>query len=323
MRNSILRTFIVSFLVTFIVGFTLLSALTDTSSTSGMMMQASAVSFDVSKLTLIFEISLVVAILFTAYNAWENNSIATSYKEDIARLEKNEAPKNPDLLVLAKQLADLQAELQAVSADETATRATIIEEERKRFARELHDSVSQELFATTMILSAVSSNKSPESNQTQTDLALKILHEAQNEMRAMLLHLRPTELEGKSLVEGLRGLIEELAAKVSSKIDYRLDDVAASVTIEDNLFRMSQEILSNTLRHAKAEHINVRLFEEKRTIILKITDDGIGFEEDVQKSASYGLKNLQERALLLGGTCHIQTAPNAGTSVEVRIPKIE
>ncbi|MDR0300539.1 MAG: sensor histidine kinase, partial [Streptococcaceae bacterium] len=160
-------------------------------------------------------------------------------------------------------------------------------------------------------------------SQAQTSLALKILHEAQNEMRALLLHLRPIELEGKSLSIGLTSLINELTAKISANINYRLDDVHSTANIEDNFFRMAQEILSNTLRHAHAENIDISLRESTDNIILTMSDDGIGFDETETRTTSYGLSNLKERALLLGGRCKIITAPGRGTKVEIRIPKVD
>ena len=213
----------------------------------------------------------------------------------------------------------------AVKTEEkSADKAEIIELERKRISRELHDSVSQELFAATMILSSVAGstqNLTKEQIETQTQLVLKVLHSAQNEMRALLLHLRPVELDGKSLAEGLSALTDELQAKISANITVKLADIEATSNVEDNLFRMAQEILSNTLRHSQAEHIEVSLRESLGNIFLKIADDGVGFDVSSDKTASYGLANIKERALLIGGDAKVISAPGAGTTVEIIIPK--
>ncbi|MDR0298082.1 MAG: sensor histidine kinase [Streptococcaceae bacterium] len=329
-RNRLLFSFAISFAVTFVAGFALLLALGSNAKNDGggSMMAHMASLGDLppwNQLLLLAEVSGLVSVLFSAYNAWENHQIAQSYQRDISNILKNESPENPELTALSEQLVSMRAELQKLSADSTQARARIIEEERKRFARELHDSVSQELFAATMILSSVeASAASPEQMQSQAQLTLKILHEAQNEMRALLLHLRPTELDGKTLVDGLRALIEELQTKISCTINYQLTEIATTQTVEDNLFRMAQEILSNTLRHSQAKNIDVQLQETANAVVMRIRDDGIGFTlEKSDKTASYGLKNLRERAVLLGGNCTITTAPNAGTLVEIHIPKLK
>ena len=327
MKRSIGITFGISFLVTFVVGIALFSMLGTPDLPQGMMgsMMQDYNLPDWSHLLIIFEISLLIAALFTALNYVENQRIVRHYEKDIERLQQNERPENENLAAVGKRAAELSAEIQRLSAEETSVRAEIVEEERKRISRELHDSVSQELFAATMILSAVTEagdSVSSDQIQTQTALALKILQEAQNEMRALLLHLRPTELSGQTLVAGLRGLIEELSAKISSNINYKLSDVEASATVEDNLFRMAQEILSNTLRHSQAENIDISLREQGGLILFKIRDDGVGFNPDEIKQASYGLKNLEERALLLGGEIAVTSQPNQGTTVEIRVPKV-
>jgi NarL family two-component system sensor histidine kinase LiaS len=317
-------TFLISFLATFVAGYALLTLMTSENGGYNVrMMMMGTVGINLTPLVMLFEVSLLMAAIFSALNYLENRRIIQSYDRDIERLSKNEQPENEELEKVLARVQQLSAELQKLSADKTATRSAIVEEERKRISRELHDSVSQELFAAAMILSAVTDIQQPiatEQMQTQTRLALKILHEAQNEMRALLLHLRPTELDGKSLVSGLRGLIDELSAKISSNINYKLSEIESSPNVEDNLFRMAQEILSNALRHSQAENIEISLQEKGHNIFLKIKDDGIGFEPTKVKQASYGLKNLSERALLLGGDCSILSKPGEGTQVEIRIP---
>ncbi|WP_158006657.1 sensor histidine kinase [Floricoccus penangensis] len=234
--------------------------------------------------------------------------------------------ENPDINSVSQRIQELTKQLQDATREDTVKQVEIVTEERKRISRELHDSVSQQLFAATMILSGVVGNKKLSSEQmtTQVNLVLKILHEAQNEMRALLLHLRPVELNGKSLIEGIGGLVDELQAKISGKISWVYDnDINLSRTVEDNIFRIMQELLSNALRHSKASNINISLLNSGNNVILKVEDDGVGFDTNQTKSASYGLKNIRERSVLLGGDAKIISAPNQGTSIEIRIPKNE
>ncbi|MFC4652359.1 sensor histidine kinase [Lactococcus nasutitermitis] len=321
MKKSILTTFTAVFLIIVVVDVLQL-LITNTTPMTGMMNQ---VSNNLYYLWIFLSVAGVLALVFTIFNYVENAKIKQEFTEDVKRLEQNQQPANPELQIVHEKIMNMSNELQELSKQKSVDKAEIIETERKRISRELHDSVSQELFAATMILSSVTTanNLSEEQVMTQTTLVLKVLHEAQNEMRALLLHLRPVELDGKSLVQGLTALTDELSAKISANINIKLSDISASSNIEDNLFRTAQEILSNTLRHSQADNIDVSLNEKYGNIILRIADDGVGFDTSDEKSASYGLANIKERALLLGGDAKVVSAPNQGTIVEVRIPKIE
>jgi NarL family two-component system sensor histidine kinase LiaS len=317
MKKSIITTFGVAFILLFSLSMMLL-AFFESSHGTGEVLDFTK---DFFKVWVLLVVAALVALVITVLNFVDNQRIHREFAKDIEKLNRNELPTNPELIRVSQHISELSAELQHLSNPTTEMRAVIVEEERKRISRELHDSVSQELFAATMILSSVESSTDLTVVRSQTALALKILHEAQNEMRALLLHLRPIELDGKSLSVGMTALINELSAKIHANINYRLDEVKSTSTIEDNLFRMAQEILSNTLRHAHAENIDISLRENSGNIILTIRDDGIGFDKSDEKATSYGLANLRERTLLLGGECKVTSAPNQGTSVEIRIPK--
>lgn len=200
----------------------------------------------------------------------------------------------------------------------------VVSKERNRLARELHDSVSQQLFAASMLLSALNeqSDAGGEQLKKQLDLIEGIVIEAQSEMRALLLHLRPVQLEGKSLQQGIKELLQEISAKHEMKIVVELDDVRLEKGVEDHLFRIVQEALSNTLRHAKASTFEVKLKQIKQFVLLKLVDDGIGFQMGQQKVGSYGLKNINERISEIAGTTKIISIPNKGTSIEVKVPVI-
>lgn len=192
--------------------------------------------------------------------------------------------------------------------------------ERQRLARELHDSVSQQLFAASMMLSALSEQQVP---QPKTVAQIeKIVQQAQLEMRALLLHLRPVALRDKTLAQGLRELIVELEQKVNVLIRYELEEIPLSKAQEDHLFRIAQEAISNTLRHAKATEIEMLFVLRAERAILRIQDNGIGFkhEERAQKTTSYGLQNMVDRAVEIGCVCKIVSVPGDGTIVEVQIP---
>lgn len=200
----------------------------------------------------------------------------------------------------------------------------IIETERKRIARELHDSVSQQLFAAAMILSALESERNEMDGKTDQKINLisSILGEAQSEMRALLLHLRPVKLDGKSLKQSIENLFEELNSKVPLEINYEIDDIKLTEIVENHLFRIIQELLSNVLRHSEANSLEVYLKETKDFYRLRFIDDGKGFDIKQNKNNISGLSNIKERIEGFGGNFKIISFPEEGTSVEIRIPLI-
>ena len=131
-----------------------------------------------------------------------------------------------------------------------------LEAERHRLARELHDSVSQQLFAAMMMMSALNEqairDDAPEMQKKQLAMVTDIINASQSEMRALLLHLRPVTLEGKSLKQGIEQLLKELETKIKISLKWDIEEFTMPSSIEDQLFRVIQELLSNTLRHAKA-----------------------------------------------------------------------
>ena len=148
-----------------------------------------------------------------------------------------------------------------------------------------------------------------------------MLTDAQNDMRVLLLHLRPTELENKTLQEGLQMILKELTDKSNIHVVYK--DMVKKVPkrIENNLFRIAQEFISNTLKHAKASQIEVYLYQNSQEIQLKMLDNGVGYDLNASTDEmSYGLKNIQERLDEMAGTVQFLSATGKGTSIDVRVP---
>ncbi|MGS4870087.1 sensor histidine kinase [Streptococcus sp. Z556] len=202
----------------------------------------------------------------------------------------------------------------------------IIEKERKRIARDLHDTVSQELFAAHMILSGISQQAlklDREKMQTQLQSVAAILETAQKDLRVLLLHLRPVELEEKSLVEGIQILLKELEDKSDLKVSLKQNVSKLPKKIEEHIFRILQELISNTLRHAQASCLDVYLYQTDVELQLKVVDNGIGFQLGSLDDLSYGLRNIKERVEDMAGTVQLLTAPKQGLAVDIRIPLLE
>ena len=227
---------------------------------------------------------------------------------------------------LSERLEKLSLEVQQLGSKPqflgTETKEQVIEQERRRIARELHDSVSQQLFAAMMMISALNerADKFDEKEQKQLKMIEHVLSQAQLEMRALLLHLRPISLESKSLKAGIEGLLVELQTKVQMKIHWDIEDVKLPEGVEDHLFRIAQELLSNTLRHSHATTLEVYLRQTDSNVLFKIEDNGVGFNSEEILPGSYGINNMKERVQGLGGQVKIVSFPHQGTTIEIKIP---
>ena len=237
---------------------------------------------------------------------------------------------DPDLDASFKSLSGklnlLTEAVQKAENQSLVKEEAIIEKERKRIARDLHDTVSQELFAAHMILSGVGQQAlklDREKMQTQLQSVAAILETAQKDLRVLLLHLRPVELEEKSLIEGIQILLKELEDKSDLKVSLKQNVSKLPKKIEEHIFRILQELISNTLRHAQASCLDVYLYQTDVELQLKVVDNGIGFQLGSLDDLSYGLRNIKERVEDMAGTVQLLTAPKQGLAVDIRIPLLD
>lgn len=266
-----------------------------------------------------------------ARGSYENPVIAKSVPH--ASNDQYIGEVDHDIIKIRTKLLEMSKELQLLNSRpqimDGETKEEILEAERHRLARELHDSVSQQLFAAMMMLSAL--NEQAQRSDTlemfrkQLVTVTDIINASQSEMRALLLHLRPVSLEGKSLRKGIEQLLKELQTKIKIELTWDVEDVHLNNSIEDHLFRIVQELLSNTLRHANAKELEVYLHQVDKNVLLRLVDDGVGFDmsENDNKAGSYGLKNIRERVAGMGGIVKIISFKGQGTSVEIKVPVIK
>ena len=276
---------------------------------------------------------VVLSLLILLYILWAiaNDNSMRSVNQDLRRIINNQPVKrqgdselDKNMMRLSHKMRKLTKDLQKTENAQALKSRDIIKKERGRIARDLHDTVSQELFAASMILSGVSQmvdQLSKEDLHHQIQAVEALLTDAQNDMRVLLLHLRPTELENKTLQEGLQMILKELTDKSNIRVVYKDMVKKEPKRIEDNLFRIAQEFISNTLKHAKASQIEVYLYQNSQEIQLKMLDNGVGFDLNASTDEmSYGLKNIQERVDEMAGTVQFLSAKGKGTSIDVRVP---
>ncbi len=197
--------------------------------------------------------------------------------------------------------------------------------ERIRISRELHDAISQDLFSLSMLaggLQAALPTDAPVQSQITT-----LAHTANNmkrEMRALLLELRPTQLEQQGLAESLQELAAAYRTRLGIAVTTRIEAVCLPPEREETLLRIAQEAVSNAARHARASTITIGLKPEAGEVELSISDDGAGFDlTQAGESHGLGLRIMQERIQEAGGKLRLQTAPGEGTCLVVRLREVE
>jgi len=190
------------------------------------------------------------------------------------------------------------------------------EEERLRIARELHDEVGQALTAVLLQLDRAQASSGGEPAQRVRE-AREAARATLEEVRAIARNLRPEALDDLGLAAALRQLCVE-AERTGVLVDR---DISSGVTLEREaevvVYRVAQEAITNALRHADAEQIGLTLKSDANATVLRIRDDGRGFAD---ASEGAGLRGMRERAVLVGGTLELASAPGGGTTVTLTLP---
>jgi signal transduction histidine kinase len=197
------------------------------------------------------------------------------------------------------------------------------EDERKRIARELHDSTSQSLTSLLVGLRNLA-EVAPDTLETQIEDIRQVVSGTLEEVHALAWQLRPSVLDDLGLVVALGRYIADLERRFNLQIDFTVHGLGdrLPVTLETSLYRMTQEGLTNVARHAHAEHASVLIDQRNSVIRLIIEDDGVGFDPGapVFGEKHLGVQGIRERAQLLGGKLTIESQPGQGTSLFIEIP---
>ncbi|MEU6424667.1 GAF domain-containing sensor histidine kinase [Microbispora sp. NPDC046973] len=213
-------------------------------------------------------------------------------------------------------------------------RELTVVEERTRMARELHDAVSQKLFSLRLTARAAAAlaRTDPERAADAIERVERMAGEALTELRAVIVELRPAELDRHGLVESLRkqaALLDRLhpltvSFTAEGEPPGDLDrDRELAPEIEVAVLRVAQEALHNAVRHARAARIDVRLAHREAALVLEVTDDGVGFDSAGLNGAGargLGLLSMSDRAQAVGGTLTVSSAPGRGTTVRLEVP---
>ncbi|MCW3047854.1 MAG: two-component system sensor kinase [Solirubrobacterales bacterium] len=198
--------------------------------------------------------------------------------------------------------------------------------ERNRLALELHDVVSQKLFSLVLTAEAASTllDRDPSAARAQVSRLQELAREALDELRSLVLELRPPEADRDGLCGALRKHVEVLRRVHDVAIELDIDDGVGSGVDKGRdreILRIAQEALHNAVRHAAADGVTVRLGDHEGRLVLEVEDDGIGFQpaDDELRSKHLGLTSMEERARRLGGHLQIRSRPGAGTTVRLEV----
>jgi len=199
------------------------------------------------------------------------------------------------------------------------------QEERNRLARDLHDSVKQQLFAihTAAATAQARFDGEPAGAREAIGQIRDSARAAMGEMDAMLQGLRAAPLENVGLVEALKQACEALAFRTGALVDFTPAGLPSSVMLppgtQNTVFRIAQEALANIARHARAAHVQVTLGGTGGGIELMVKDDGAGFDQS-QPARGLGISNMRTRAAQYGGHVAVISQPGAGTRIRLTIP---
>jgi NarL family two-component system sensor histidine kinase LiaS len=195
-------------------------------------------------------------------------------------------------------------------------------EERNRLARDLHDSVKQQVFAINMNLGTAQTlwKRDPEKAGEHLESAMQLARQAQKELAALIQTLRPVQLQGKGLVQALQEFLTDWQAHSGINVDFQAGEgITLSDEKEQALFRVAQEALANAARHSGATKVEVALEMRRDRILLTISDNGHGFDP-AQDTRGYGLKSMAERLQAHGGILNI-ASDETGTKLTAEMPR--
>lgn len=197
--------------------------------------------------------------------------------------------------------------------------------ERARIAHELHDAVSQKLFSLRLTAQAAAAlvDRDPARAKGEIRQVAALAAEAADELRAVVVELRPAALDEDGLVATLRTQADVLDRVHTAGVTFDAGQVRALPSAqEEALLRVAQEAMHNALRHAQATTVSVTLEGRGKGALLRVRDDGRGFDPSVVRRAGrhLGLVSMRDRASGVGGSLTVQSEPGKGTVIEMEVP---
>jgi signal transduction histidine kinase len=238
-------------------------------------------------------------------------------------LEKR--PFHPDEMELAESLANHAMLAIQLSRVAESSRAAAVVAERNRLARDIHDTLAQGFTGVIVQLEAAEDARlrglEAEANE-HLRRAQAVARESLQEARRSVRALRPQALDGSTLCDAVESLVERITHGTGIHADFVLVGEPRPLRPEwdENLYRISQELLTNVVRHARAGSVVARVVFDQNEVRLDVRDDGIGFDR-ARRAEGHGLAGVEERVVEMGGQLVVRSALGAGTTVMVHLPR--
>jgi NarL family two-component system sensor histidine kinase LiaS len=250
-----------------------------------------------------------LASLSTASQAWSKGDFSVTPR-DLSSDEIGDLTRN--LNTMAEQIQSLLQTRDELSRIE----------ERNRLARDLHDTVKQQTYASRMQLTAAKNLLSiePEQASEHLDTALQLNRETQQELKLIIDKLRPAALEGKGLPQAMTEYAERWQEHTGINVNISISgERPLALDVEQVLYRILQESLSNVARHAEADAVALDLNMEPAEVQLAIADNGRGFEPNAVSGNSLGLSGMEQRLAEINGTLQVESTLSVGTKLIVTV----
>ena len=225
----------------------------------------------------------------------------------------------PDVAALAQAFNEMLDRLESERRGSARFALRVLEDERKRIARELHDEVGQTLTGVMLQVEGLAA-KIPEELREQLDELRETARGGTEDVRRIARQLRPEALEDLGLQSALSALATRVADQAHLDVSRHFDSrLMLSQHQELVVYRVAQEALTNVARHAAAEHVELRLDRDDSNAVLRVRDDGRGLRS-ADPSSSNGIRGMRERAMLIDARLAISPGPEQGTEVKLTIP---
>lgn len=199
--------------------------------------------------------------------------------------------------------------------------------ERQLVAYDIHDGLAQHLAGALMQFDVykVMKDKSPQQAEAVYETGVTMLRQSHAEARRLISGLRPPILDEYGVVAAITHLIHDLERSVECKIEFHCNVRFSRLSpiLENTIYRIVQEGLTNAMKHSGSNRIRVSLLHRADKVRLTIRDWGAGIVLQKKREDQFGLKGIRERARLLGGKCHVHSRPNEGTALRVELPVVE
>lgn len=265
----------------------------------------------------IFAVGALFAALFALATWWLAGRITSqlvTLTQAAERIRHGEGGSIP-VLTGTLEVASLSTSLNKLITD--LTTATVAE--RNRIARDLHDSVTQTLFSTSMLADVLPKvwEADPVKGREKLEELRRAVRGALAEMRTLLLELRPSAIADADLQQLMRQLADSTMGRTALMVTWRIEGkVDASPAHKVVIYRTMQEALNNVIKHANADNVQLVLRQNEQGLALVILDDGDGFDPDMISGERFGLKMMAERVEASGGTLQVTSHPDEGTAIQ-------